>query len=97
MEAEAPTVRVGTTPTGITAPPLLQTPKVFYRPDAFLPHYQQRQSTEGNQTKHTKRSSEGKEDCPDGSLSENRTTQALGYGKRYHSFTCHPRVYPQVK
>jgi len=31
MEAEAPTVRVGANPTGLTAPP----PKVFYRPDAL--------------------------------------------------------------
>jgi len=33
MEAEAPTVRVGATPTGLTAPPT--TPQVFYRPDAL--------------------------------------------------------------
>jgi len=31
MEAEVPTVRVGATPTGLTAP----TPKVFYRPDTL--------------------------------------------------------------
>jgi len=33
MEAEVPTVRVGATPTGLTAPPT--TPKFFYRPDAL--------------------------------------------------------------
>jgi len=33
MEAEVPTVRVGATRTGLTAPP--QPPKVFYRPDAL--------------------------------------------------------------
>jgi len=32
MEAEVPTVQVGATPTGLTAP---TTPKVFYRPDAL--------------------------------------------------------------
>jgi len=32
MEAEVPTVQVGATPTGLTAPP---PPKVFYRPDAL--------------------------------------------------------------
>jgi len=47
MEAEVPTVRVGATPTGLTAPPNTQPPKVFYRPDAFLLPNQQRQSTEG--------------------------------------------------
>jgi len=35
MEAEVPTVRVGATPTELTAPPPAQPPKVFYRPDAF--------------------------------------------------------------
>jgi len=35
MEAEVPTVRVGTTLTGLTAPPPPQPPKVFYRPDAL--------------------------------------------------------------
>jgi len=35
MEAEAPTVRVGTNPTGLMAPPPPQSPKVFYRPDAL--------------------------------------------------------------
>jgi len=35
MEAEVPTVRVGATPTGLTAPPPPQPPKVFYRPDAL--------------------------------------------------------------
>jgi len=35
MEAEAPTVQVGATPTGLTAPPPPQPPKVFYRPDAL--------------------------------------------------------------
>jgi len=34
MEAEAPTIRVGATPTGPTAtPPPQPFPKVFYRPD----------------------------------------------------------------
>jgi len=35
MEAEVPTVRVGATPTGLTAPSPPQPPKVFYRPDAL--------------------------------------------------------------
>jgi len=35
MEAEAPRVRVGITPTGLAAPPPPQPPKVFYRPDAL--------------------------------------------------------------
>jgi len=35
MEAEAPTVRVGATATGLTAPPPPQPPKVFYRPVAL--------------------------------------------------------------
>jgi len=35
MEAEIPTVRVGATPTGLTAPPTPQPPRFFYRPDAL--------------------------------------------------------------
>jgi len=35
MEAEVPTVRVGATPTGLTAPLPPQPPKVLYRPDAL--------------------------------------------------------------
>jgi len=35
MEAVAPTVLVGATPNGLTAPPPPQCPKVFYRPDAL--------------------------------------------------------------
>jgi len=35
IEAEVPTVRVGATPIGLTAPPPPQRPKVFYRPDAL--------------------------------------------------------------
>jgi len=35
IEAEVPTVWVGATPTGPTAPPPTQPPKVFYRPDAL--------------------------------------------------------------
>jgi len=35
IEAEAPTVQVGTTPTGLMAPPPPQPPKVFYRLDAL--------------------------------------------------------------
>jgi len=35
MEAEVPTVRVGATPTGLTAHPPPQPPMVFYRPDAL--------------------------------------------------------------
>jgi len=35
MEAEVPTVRVGATTTGLTAPPPSQPPKLFYRPDAL--------------------------------------------------------------
>jgi len=35
MEAEAPIVRVGATPTGPTAPPPPQPSKVFHRPDAL--------------------------------------------------------------
>jgi len=34
MGAEVPTVQLGATSTGLTAPP--QPPKVFYRPDALL-------------------------------------------------------------
>jgi len=53
MEAEVPTVRVGATPTGLTAPP--QPPRFFTGRMPFLPPNQQRQSTEGNQsTKGTK-------------------------------------------
>jgi len=37
MEAEVPTVRVGTTPTELTVPQPPQTPKVFYRPDGRCP------------------------------------------------------------
>jgi len=48
METEVPTVRVGATPTGLTAPLPHNPPKVFYRPDALLPPNQHRQSTEGN-------------------------------------------------
>jgi len=35
MEAEAPTVRLGATPTGPMVPPSPQPPKVFYRLDAL--------------------------------------------------------------
>jgi len=35
MEAEAPTGWVGTTPTGLTAPPPPQPSEGFYRPDAL--------------------------------------------------------------
>jgi len=35
MEAEVPTVRMGATPTGLTASPPPQSPKFFYRPDAL--------------------------------------------------------------
>jgi len=35
MEAEVPTVRVGTTPTRLTALPPPQPPQGFYRPDAL--------------------------------------------------------------
>jgi len=35
MEAEVLTVQVGATPTGLTAPPPPQPPKVFYRLDAL--------------------------------------------------------------
>jgi len=35
MEAEAPTDQVGTTPTGLTAPPPHNPSKVFYRPDVL--------------------------------------------------------------
>jgi len=35
MEAEAPTVRVGATPTGLMAPHPHNPSKVFYRPDAL--------------------------------------------------------------
>jgi len=46
MEAEAPTVRVGATPTGLTAPPPPQPPRFFTGRMPFLPPNQQRQSTE---------------------------------------------------
>jgi len=45
MEAEAPTVRVGATPTGLKAPP--PQPQFFTGRMPFLPPNQQRQSTEG--------------------------------------------------
>jgi len=35
IEAEAPTVRVAATSTGLTAPPPHNPSKVFYRPDAL--------------------------------------------------------------
>jgi len=35
MEAAVPAVWVGAPPTGLTVPPPLQPPKVFYRPDAL--------------------------------------------------------------
>jgi len=35
MEADVPTVRVGSTPTGLTAPHPHNPPKVIYRPDAL--------------------------------------------------------------
>jgi len=35
IEAEAPTIRVGATLNGLIAPPPLQPPKIFYRPDAL--------------------------------------------------------------
>jgi len=45
MEAEVPTVRVGTTPTGLTPPP---SPQGFFTGRMpFLPPNQQHQSTEG--------------------------------------------------
>jgi len=47
MEAEVPTVRVGATPTGLTAPP---PPRFFYKPDALpvaQPTVSKFQSTEG--------------------------------------------------
>jgi len=43
MEAEAPTVRVGTTPTGLTAPPPPQPPSFFTGGMPFLPLNQQHQ------------------------------------------------------
>ena len=48
IEAEAPTVRVDATPTKLTAPPP-HNPKFFTDRMPFLPHNQQRQSTEGLQ------------------------------------------------
>jgi len=50
MEAEAPTVRVGATPTGLTAPPH-NPPRFFTGRMPFLPPNQQRQSTEGKSGK----------------------------------------------
>jgi len=47
MEAEAPTVRVGATPTGLTAPHPHNTPRFFTGRMTFLPPNQQRQSTDG--------------------------------------------------
>jgi len=47
MEAEVLTVRVGATPTRLTAPLPPQSPKVFTGLMPFLPPNQQRQSTEG--------------------------------------------------
>jgi len=49
MEAEVPTIRVGATPSGLTALqcPTPTTPKVFTGRMPFLPPNQQRQSTEG--------------------------------------------------
>jgi len=35
MEAEAPTVQMGATPTGLMAPPPPQPPRFFHRPDAL--------------------------------------------------------------
>jgi len=46
MEAEVPTVRVGATPTGLTAPLPPQPPRFFTGRMPFLPPKQQRQSTE---------------------------------------------------
>jgi len=47
MEAEVPTVRVGTTPTGLTAPHPHNPPRFITGRMPFLPPNQQRQSTEG--------------------------------------------------
>jgi len=48
MEAEAPTVLVGATPTGLKTPPTTPfPPKFFTGRMPFLPPNQQRQSTEG--------------------------------------------------
>jgi len=46
MEAEAPTVRVGASPTGLTAPHPHNPPRFFTGRMSFLPLNQQRQSTE---------------------------------------------------
>jgi len=46
MEAEVLTVQVGTTPTGLTAPPPTTSPRFFTGRVPFLPPNQQRQSTE---------------------------------------------------
>jgi len=53
MEADVPTVRVGATPTGLTAPPP-KPPKVFTGRMPFMPPNQQRQSTEGKDQSFTK-------------------------------------------
>jgi len=50
MEAEVPTVRVGATPAGLTAPPPQQPPRFFTGRMPFLPPNQQHQSTEGKST-----------------------------------------------
>jgi len=47
MEAEVPTVQVGTTPTGLMAPTPPQPPRFFTGQMPFVPPNQQRQSTEG--------------------------------------------------
>jgi len=46
-EADTPTIRLGATVSGLTSADL-HPAHIFYRPDAFLPPNQQRQSTEGN-------------------------------------------------
>jgi len=51
MKAEVPTVWVGATPTGLTASPPPQLPKVFTGWMPFLPPNQQRQSIEGTRPK----------------------------------------------
>jgi len=51
MEADIPTVRVGATPTRLTAPPPLQPAKVFFTGRMpFLPPNQQCQSTDESST-----------------------------------------------
>jgi len=47
MEAEVPTVRMGATPIGLTAPPPPQLPRFFTDRMPFLPPNQPRQSIEG--------------------------------------------------